>query len=180
MEYYRIVQVTGWRNIIHPKFPTVSQIWGEEKPMFVEGTVERPDEEVQFLSFYQSTILSGAFLVSKKMGAIWKEYQLGGRYRPCVLGHLKNKKIQSYDFMYPRLLPALHKDTPYYADGNPEELVLTEEMIGAHKVFGVKGKTMTYLIVAADVLDRMLQSKLTGFEFTPIKTREGMPWQKSM
>lgn len=77
MEYYKIIQETKYRNVLRPVFPTISQIWGEEKPVLVHGKAERPDKEICFLPFYQANILSGAFLISKRMGEIWKKYQQG-------------------------------------------------------------------------------------------------------
>ena len=179
MEYFRIIQVTGYSNVIHPQLPTVSQIWGEEKPILVKGRAERTGEKAQFLSFYQATILSASFLISKEIGEIWKEFQLGGRYRPCVFGDIERKMFETYYFMYPRLLTALHKETTYQGDGNISEIILSETVVKVHKVFGVKGKSMTYLIVAGDVLDRMLQKGITGFEVAPIKVKEGFPWPKN-
>lgn len=88
--------------------------------------------------------------------------------------------VETYYLMYPRLLLALHEDTRYLADGNIEEIVLSEDTVKVHKVFGVKGKSTTYLIVAGDVLDRMLQKGITGFEVDQVKVKEGVPWQKNM
>ena len=59
MEYYKIIQETKYRNVLRPVFPTISQIWGEEKPVLVHGKAERPDKEICFLPFYQANILSG-------------------------------------------------------------------------------------------------------------------------
>ena len=67
MEYFKIMQETNNRNVLRPVFPTISQIWGEEKPLLVHGKVEKPEKEICFLPFYQANILSGAFLIAKKM-----------------------------------------------------------------------------------------------------------------
>ena len=37
MEYFKIMQETNNRNVLRPVFPTISQIWGEEKPLLVHG-----------------------------------------------------------------------------------------------------------------------------------------------
>ena len=180
MEYYKIIQETKYRNVLRPVFPTISQIWGEEKPVLVHGKAERPDKEICFLPFYQANILSGAFLISKRMGEIWKKYQQGGRYRPCVLGHIETRKLESYYFMYPRLLDVLHKDTIFLKDGEIEQICLCKELVEIHKVFGVKGKYKTDIIVAGDVLEQMLKGGLVGFQTVPVSAKEGTPWQKNM
>ena len=179
MEYYKIIQETKYRNVLRPVFPTISQIWGEEKPVLVHGKAERPDKEICFLPFYQANILSGAFLISKRMGEIWKKYQQGGRYRPCVLGHIETRKLETYYFMYPRLLDVLHKDTIFLKDGEIEQICLCKELVEIHKVFGVKGKYKTDIIVAGDVLEQMLKGGLVGFQTVPVSAKEGTPWQKN-
>ena len=180
MEYYKIIQETKYRNVLRPVFPTISQIWGEEKPVLVHGKAERPDKEICFLPFYQANILSGAFLISKRMGEIWKKYQQGGRYRPCVLGHIETRKLETYYFMYPRLLDVLHKDTIFLKDGEIEQICLCKELVEIHKVFGVKGKYKTDIIVAGDVLEQMLKGGLVGFQTVPVSAKEGTHWQKNM
>ena len=180
MEYYKIIQETKYRNVLRPVFPTISQIWGEEKPVLVHGKAERPDKEICFLPFYQANILSGAFLISKRMGEIWKKYQQGGRYRPCVLGHIETRKLETYYFMYPRLLDVLHKDTIFLKDGEIEQICLCKELVEIHKVFGVKGKYKTDIIVAGDVLEQMLKGGLVGFQTVTVSAKEGTPWQKNM
>ena len=137
MEYFKIIQETKYRNVLHPVFPTISQIWGEEKPVLIRGKVEKPEQEICFLPFYQANILSGAFLISKRVGDIWKKYQHGGRYRPCVFGHLETRKMETYYFMYPRLLHVLHRDTVYSKDGEIEQACLCKDLVEAHKVFGI-------------------------------------------
>lgn len=180
MEYFRIIQETGYRNVLRPVFPTISQIWGEEKPVLVQGKAEKPDQEITFLPFYQASILSGAFLVSKRVGDIWKKYQQGGRYRPCVLGHIETRKLETYYFMYPRLLNALHKDTVYFKDGEIEQICLCRDLVEVHKVFGIKGKSRTDLIVAGDVLEQMLLEGTAGFQTASVNVKEGTPWQRNM
>lgn len=180
MEYFKIMQETNHRNVLRPVFPTISQIWGEEKPLLVHGKVEKPEKEICFLPFYQANILSGAFLIAKKMGEIWKTYQQGGRYRPCVLGHVETRKLEPYYFMYPRLLNVLHKDTVYLKDGEIEQICLCKDLIKVHKVFGVKGKYRTDMIVSGDVLEQMLQRGIVGFQTVSVSVKEGTPWQKNM
>lgn len=180
MEYFKIIQETKYRNMLRPVFPTISQIWGEEKPMLVPGKVERPDEDICFLPFYQANILSGAFLISKRMGDIWKKYQQGGRYRPCVLGHIGTRKLETYYFMYPRLLHVLHKDTVYLRDGEIEQACLCKDLVKVHKVFGIKGKCRTDIIVSGDVLEEIFKEGIVGFRTVSVSVKEGTPWQKNM
>ncbi len=180
MEYFKIMQETKYRNVLRPVFPTISQIWGEEKPLLVHGKAEQPDKDICFLPFYQANILSGAFLISKRMGEIWKKYQQGGRYRSCVLGHVETRNMETYYFMYPRLLHALHKDTVYLKDGEVDQICLCKELVEVHKVFGIKGRYRTDLIVAGDVLEQMLQEGIVGFQTVSVSVKEGTPWQKNM
>ena len=64
MEYFKIGQEKTYRNILRPLLPTMSQIWGEEKPLLVHGKAEKSEEDIRFLPFYQANVLSGAFLIS--------------------------------------------------------------------------------------------------------------------
>lgn len=180
MEYFKIIQETGYRNVLHPIFPTISQIWGEEKPLLVRGRVERPDKEIRFLPFYQASVLSGAFLISKKMGEIWKKNQQGGRYRSCVLGHVETRIMETYYFMYPKLLDVSHDDTEYSKDGEIEQACLYQDLIRVHKVFGIKGKHRTEIVIAGDVLEQILQEGIVGFRTASVSVKEGAPWQKNM
>lgn len=180
MEYFKITQETKYRNILRPVFPTISQIWGEEKPLLVYGNAEKQDKEISFLPFYHANILSGAFLISKKIGDIWKKYQQGGRYRPCVLGHVETRKLETYYFMYPRLLNVLHKDTVYLKDGEIEQICLCKDLVEIHKVFGIKGKHRTDIIIAGDVLEQMLREGIIGFQTVSVSVKEGTPWKKNM
>lgn len=104
MEYFKIGQEKKYRNILRPLLPSMSQIWGEEKPLLVQGKAEQEDKDICFLPFYQANILSGAFLISKKTGDIWKKYQQGGRYRPCVFGHVETRKFETCYLMYTMIL----------------------------------------------------------------------------
>ncbi len=61
MEYFKIMQETNNRNVLRPVFPTISQIWGEEKPLLVHGKVEKPEKEICFLPFIKLIFLSGPF-----------------------------------------------------------------------------------------------------------------------
>lgn len=180
MEYFKIIQETKYRNVLRPVFPTISQIWGEEKPVLIRGKVEKPEQEICFLPFYQANILSGAFLISKRMGDIWKKYQQGGRYRPCVLGHIETRQMETYYLMYPRLLPVLHKDTVYFKDGEIEQACLCKDLVEVHKVFGIKGKYRTDIIVAGDVLEQIFKEGIVGFQTVSVSVKEGTPWQKNM
>lgn len=179
MEYFKIIQETKYRNVLYPIFPTTSQIWSEEKPLLVHGKVEKPDKDICFLPFYQANILSGAFLISKKTGEIWKKYQQGGRYRPCVFGHVETRRLETCYFMYPRLLNVLHKDTVYLKNGEIEQICLCKDFVEVHKVFGIKGKCRTDIIVAGDVLEQMLREGIVGFQTVSVSVKEGTPWQKS-
>lgn len=180
MEYYKIEQEKKYRNVLRPLLPAMSQIWGEERPMLVHGKVEKPEKEITFLPFYQANVLSGAFLISKRMGDIWKKYQHGGRYRPCVFGHVETRKLETYYLMYPRFLNVLHKDTVYLKDGEIGQICLCRELVERHRVLGIKGKHRTDIVVAGDVLEEMLQEGIVGFQAVPVDVKEGTPWQKNM
>lgn len=180
MEYFKIEQEKKYRNILRPLLPTMSQIWGDEKPLLVPGKAEKPDEDICLLPFYQASVLSGAFLVSKKMGDIWKKYQHGGRYRPCVFGHVETRKLETYYLMYPRLLNVLHKDTVYLKDGEIEQICICRDLVETHRVFGIKGKHRTDIVIAGDVLEEILKEAIVGFQAAPVSVKEGTPWQKNM
>ncbi len=81
--------------------------------------------------------------------------------------------------MYPRLLNVLHKDTVYLKDGEIEQICLCKDLIKVHKVFGVKGKYRTDIIVSGDVLEQMLQRGIVGFQTVSVSVKEGTPWQKN-
>ena len=180
MEYFKIGQEKKYRNILRPLLPSMSQIWGEEKPLLVQGKAEQEDKDICFLPFYQASILSGAFLISKKTGDIWKKYQQGGRYRPCVFGHAETRKFETCYLMYPRLINVLHKDTVYLKDGEIDQICLCREIVEIHRVFGEKGKHRTYIVIAGDVLEEMLKEEIVGFQAVPVSVKEGTPWQKNM
>ena len=82
--------------------------------------------------------------------------------------------------MYPRLLNVLHKDTVYLKDGEIEQICLCRELVEIHRVFGIKGKHRTDIVVAGDVLEEMLKEEIVGFQAVPVSVKEGTPWQKNM
>ncbi len=47
-----------------------------------------------------------------------------------------------------------------------------------HKVFGVKGKYRTDMIVSGDVLEQMLQRGIVGFQMVSVSVKDVTPWQK--
>lgn len=51
MEYFKIGQEKTYRNILRPLLPTMSQIWGEEKPLLVHGKAEKSEEDIRFCLF---------------------------------------------------------------------------------------------------------------------------------
>ena len=59
MEYFKIGQEKKYRNILRPLLPSMSQIWGEEKPLLVQGKAEQEDKDICFLPFYQASISRG-------------------------------------------------------------------------------------------------------------------------
>ena len=111
---------------------------------------------------------------------IWKKYQQGGRYRPCVFGHVETRKFETCYLMYPRLINVLHKDTVYLKDGEIDQICLCRELVEIHRVFGVKGKHRTDIVIAGDVLEEMLKEEIVGFQAVPVSVKEGTPWQKNM
>ena len=92
MEYFKIMQETNNRNVLRPVFPTISQIWGEEKPLLVHGKVE--NQRKRFVSYpFIKLIFCQGLLIAKK----WEKYgklPTRGRYRPCVLGHVETRKLE--------------------------------------------------------------------------------------
>lgn len=95
--------------------------------------------------------------------------------RPC--------RIQAGDVLYianPRLINVLHKDTVYLKDGEIDQICLCRELVEIHRVFGVKGKHRTDIVIAGDVLEEMLKEEIVGFQAVPVSVKEGTPWQKNM
>lgn len=162
MEYHRITQSREGKDVLQPISLTVSEIWGEERPLFVPGREGKAGRQPAFLPFYE---IPGGFLISARVRYLWQEYQRGGRYRPCAFGSVARKQIRAYCFLMPRLLDCIHPDTRYDKKGDPEELWLDRGQIGAHQVFGVRTGRGIRLILGEEVLERMLGEGITGFDW---------------
>lgn len=167
MEYYRITQRKNLPNCIRPPYLSLTDIWSETAPVFVPGIADRPKEEITFLPFYETNV----FFLSGPLRAIWERSQVGGRYRQCAFGSVEQRKVQPYCFMMPRILSAVHPDTRYRRNGEIEELCLDREIVGAHKVFGVKDQRKIFLIVSADVLEEMMRSGVTVLHWEEVLAR---------
>lgn len=167
MEYHRITQKRNVRDILRPGFPSATQIWSGENPIFIPGTVEKAGEEPVFLPFYEGT----SFLVSAPVKDIWQEYQRGGRYRPCALGSIEHKTVFPYSFVMPRMLDCLHPDTLYYKNGTIQKPVLDREVIGQNKVFGIGIMHSVMLFISDDVLEEMMRKDITGFNWETVYAR---------
>lgn len=164
MDYYRIEQKQKLRNILQPIFPSLSEIWEKEEPLFLPGTADMPEEYLVFLPFYESN----AFLVSEPVKKIWMEYQRGGRFRSCAFGSVPQRMIYPYCFVMPRIIDAIHPDTEYHKTGEVRELCLDKQLIRANKVFCVKTLRRMMLIISEDVLEEMMREKITGFQWNMI------------
>jgi hypothetical protein len=164
MEYYRITQIDNWENVIRPEILSISEIWEKSEAIFLPGISDTSDELLTFLPFYESNV----FLISEPVKLIWERYQKGGRYRPCAFGSVKQRRILPYSFMMPRILEGIHSDTRYYPNGDIKELYLDREVIGAHRVFGIRSIRHIWLIVSADVLEEMMRENLTGYHWTEV------------
>lgn len=165
MNYYKLKEVNSLPNTLTPEFPYASAIWSGTEPIFLKGTVRYEKEPVSFLSYYRSGVLSKAFLVSGETWAVWREFQTGGRCRPCAFGHVKTRQVKPYYLVMPKIVEGLHKETVFMRDGNIERICLSKEKTGDNQVFGVKGSTLMELIITEDVLEEMLRNKITGFAY---------------
>jgi len=171
VNYYRLKEKNDLPNVLTPEFPSPSVIWSENHPLFLLGRVQREKDYLYFLSFYRSNVLSNAFLVAAEVWEIWREFQDGGRCRPCAFGHVSTRQVKAYYLLLPKILDALHEDTVYYWDGNLDTIVLSGKMVGTNQVFVVKGSTQMELLVSEDVLEEMLRNNIVGFEYEYIEMR---------
>ncbi|WP_143320485.1 hypothetical protein [Clostridium sp. HBUAS56010] len=166
MDYYRITQKDNWLNVIKPRFPHPTDLWGRTEPFFLPGISEDSKEPSVFLPIY----MSDSFLVSDHVKVIWKKYQKGGRYHPCAFGNVEQRRIFPYCFVMPRILDGVHPDTTYHKNGDIKELYLDKKIIGANRVFGIQTIRRIWLIVSDDVLEVMIRENITGFNWSKIKT----------
>lgn len=171
MNYYKLMEADDLPNTLIPEFPSTSAIWSAAEPLFLKGTVRNEKEYINFLSFYRSGILSKAFLVSAETWEIWREFQDGGRCRPCAFGHLGTRQVKPYYLAMPKIMDALHEETVYQRDGNIETVCLSKEKVGANQVFAVKGSTQMELLLSEDILEEMLRGNLTSFYYEQVETR---------
>lgn len=173
MNYYWLRQLTDVPNTLMPNYPSASAIWSGDAPILITGTVHNPKQYIYFLPFYESTVLSKAFLVSSDVGDIWKEFQKIARSRSCAFGHIKTHDVKPYTLIMPRILEGLHSKTVYYADGNIKKICLSKDMVGANQVFTVRGEIQIYLIVSEAVLEEMLRRNQTVFHYEPVECEVG-------
>lgn len=157
MKYYKLTQIENRPNIITPLLPSFTELWSESTPFFMPGKAKAPFKELDFLPFYQSK----CFVISDTVQKIWKNYQEGGRYRPCAMGSVEQRKVGIYAVMQPKLLDAIHEKTEYFKNGAVKTLVLDREKVGYNKVFGIKFWHHTTLIITGDILEEMLQEYIT-------------------
>lgn len=134
MNYYKLMEVDNLPNTLIPEFPSASTIWSETEPIFLSGTVRNEQEYINFLSFYQSGILSKAFLINAESWQIWREFQKGGRYRACAFGHIGTRQAKPYYLILPKIIEGLHKDTIFLRDGTIDKVCLSKEMVSTNQV----------------------------------------------
>ena len=169
MKYYKIRQKEKVRNVILPQFPSSTEIWSESRPIFVKGSVKKPQEDIVFLPFYSSHTMQ-IILILNEIRKIWTRYQLGGNYRACALGSTEQRIIKAYWFMKPRILEAIHENTIYYKNSDVEKLYLDRSIIKKNKVFGIRLKNRIELILAEDVLEEIIQQHMTEFQWEEIES----------
>lgn len=165
MNYYRLKQPNDISGALIPDYPNASAIWSNNAPLFIRGSISGQGKDIRFLPFYESTILSNAFMVSSKAWSIWEELQKGGRNRPCAFGHMGTRQIEPYRLVMPRILEALHEDTEYLKDGTIKTIRLCKNRIGRNQVFTVKSSFSSCVVVSEYVLEEMLRSKITGLSY---------------
>lgn len=167
MDYYKITQRNNVRNYIRPPYMSLTEIWADEKPVFVPGIVDDPKETIAFLPFYETSV----FFISGELRRIWTKWHAGGRYRQCAFGSVEQKVAQPYCFMMPQIVDAIHPDSRFDNSGEAEELYLDQGRIGTDKVFGVRSANKISLIVAGDVLEEMLYNDITVLNWKEISVR---------
>jgi hypothetical protein len=159
MEYYKITPNENLPNIIYPMLPSFTELWSEEAPIFIRGKAKSPLKRLTFLPFYKSH----CFLVNGKIAEIWQNYQIGGRYRQCAMGSIEQKKIDYYSVMMPKMVDGIHPSTEYHKNGDIKNMVLSRTKVGPHKVFGIKDRHLTHLIITEDILEEILQENIVEF-----------------
>lgn len=168
MEYYRIIQKSRG-NYITPQYMPMSEIWSNTRPILVLGHMHGKDSDVVFLPFYARNV----FFISDSVKKIWKDYQKGGRYRACAFGSVEHKQIRPYCFMMPVIIDCIHENTQYKNNGEIEVLYLDKERVGMNKVFGVTDQWRIHLIISEDVLEEMMRSNITEFDWKTIQVSGG-------
>lgn len=173
MNFYRLKELNDLPNILYPKFPSSTEIWSKTEPIFITGSVRNEQQDIDFLSFYYSGIMSNAFLISSQAWEIWRGYQIGGRCRPCAFGHMAMRQARAYYLLLPKILDVLHPDTVYMRDGTIESICLSRELVGWNQVFVVRGATQMELIISESILEEMIRSNITQFYYEQVEVVEG-------
>lgn len=171
MNYYRLKQPSDISGTLIPDYPYASAIWSGKSPLLIKGSIIGQGGDVNFLPFYEATVLSNAFLISSEAWHIWTELQKGGRNRPCAFGHMKTRQIKPYRLVLPRILEALHEDTEYLIDGTIKTVCLCKSRVGRNQVFTIKGSFSSCVVISEYVLEEMLRNKITGLSYEPADLR---------
>lgn len=171
MNYYKLSELYDRPNTLIPEFPSASAIWSEASPIFLNGSVKNKKEYVNFLTLYRSGSLSKAFLVCAEAWCIWREYQTGGRCRPCAFGNISTRQVLPYYLVLPKILDALHQGTIFFRDGTIETVCLSEEKIEGNQVFAVKGSLQMELLVSEIILEEMLRKNMVNFHYEQVEVR---------
>lgn len=163
MNYYRICQDMSLPNQIRPILSKLDLF--DEKPVFIEGSLETPLEYAYFPHFIERP----ALMVSHQVKSIWESYQTGWKYRPCALGNIQQKRIQVYWLARARLLDGLSQYTEYEKDGSLKKIVLSEEKIQFQKVFALQNLHKIYYIAEKEIVERMLQEHIHGILYQQVE-----------
>ena len=167
MEFYKLMQKRIHENVIMPLLPKATEIWKVDAPIFIKGVAAKPMKELVFLPLY----MAHTYLVLDEVKMIWERYQSGGRYRPCALGSVEQRRAEPYWFMMPRLVEALHESTEYHKNKEIKKFVLDAKCVGYHKVFGIKQLNKVHLFASEDIVEEMLQKNITEFSWESVDTK---------
>lgn len=167
MNYFQIKQDQRSLNPIIPQVPDPADIWKSDKPAFFRVKDQEVSADLDFLPFIERPI----YIISDSMKHVLDMYQSKMLFKPCAIGSIRQRRIEVYWLMQPRILDCLDASSVFHPDGTMKEMVLSRNKIGFNKVFQVDHVRGQYLIVDTEVLERLLREGVHALQWIPIKVR---------
>lgn len=165
MNYFQIKQDPRSLNPILPQVPDSVDIWKSDKPAFFQVKDLEGATELDFLPFIEKPI----YVISDPMKNVLDMYQSKMLFKPCAIGSIKQRRIEIYWLMQPRIIDCLDASSVFHPDGTMKEMVLNRDKIGFNKVFQVDYVRGRYLIVDTEVLERLLREGVHALQWIPVE-----------